>query len=390
MKTNRYIPIFAAAALLAACAQEIERPEPRPGAAVEFAASIAGEAPATRTTSGGNSWVLNDSVGIYMLKAGGSLTLAADRLASNAYYSVSNVSTGALTPKGTPIYYPVSGNVDFVAYYPAGVVRTSDYTYGISVKDQQTMTEVRQNQLDVMWADRRNIASGTAVSLSFRHVMSKITLNVMAGKNFVSNDVKALTTVSFKGMWAEARLKLQDGTLTPVEPKADFSARKLPTATTNFDASFTAILVPQSGTTKPTGRTVAFTFPDGNSYVWAIPDTTNFVAGKHYTYPVTINRDSIVVEDSETTAIGWGTPHDNDPGGADPVGTITQAKIDAITTLLNDLEAADKNKTVAVLREEDLTAIAPAVLAILNDPILDPYKTLEQNIDELNKLKPTP
>ncbi len=385
MKTNRYIPIFAAAALLAACAQEIERPEPHSGAAVEFAAAIAPDAPATRTTSGGNSWVLNDSVGIYMLKADGS------PLASNVYYYISNLSDGTLSPKGTPIYYPVTGNVDFVAYYPAGTVRTPNYTYSISVIDQQT--EAQQNQLDVMWADRRNVAPGTAVSLSFRHVMSKITLNVMAGKNFESNDVVVLpaANVAFNGMPAGASLRLQDGTLTP-GAKSAFSPRKVtPPANSMIDASFTAILVPQEGSTKPTGRTATFTF-DSNVYTWAIPDTTNFVAGKHYVYPVTINRDSIIVDASEVTAADW-EPHPNDPGEANSVGTV-QDKIAALEDLLEELEEADKNKTVAVLREEDLTAITPAVLAILNDPILNPYKTLQGNIDELDDLKkllpPTP
>lgn len=85
-------------------------------------ANAASALPHTRTTGGGDSWAQGDNVGIFMLTAGGTLPggivgTGADA-ADNREYGVTP-ATGALAPVGgTPIYYPQSGNVDFIAYYP--------------------------------------------------------------------------------------------------------------------------------------------------------------------------------------------------------------------------------------------------------------------------------
>lgn len=263
------------------------------GDAVCFTAGI--EA-ITRTSGGGDAWVLNDQVGIFMLTTDGSLATPTHVLADNQQYNVSNASTGALSPNGTPIYYPQSGNVDFIAYYPYGTVANGIYT--LSVAGQTS--EAAQNALDVLYAKTTDVAkTKTEVSLSFSHVLSKVTLNVSHGTGFVSGDISDLTSADlvFGGMPLTASLDLQNGTLT-AGATGTFSPVKA--ATSAADATFTALLIPQA--TGGTGRTVVFTV-DGSDYTWTIDNGDAFLAGNHYTYPVTLKKTG--VEIGEPTITDW-------------------------------------------------------------------------------------
>lgn len=280
-----------------------------------------GGVPQTRTTDGGDRWSPDDAVGVFMLTTGGTLPNGVVSGADNVRYTVTDASTGALS--GGPVYYPKSGNVDFVAYYPhgtasegataAGTVNTTDYTYNISVAGQTDAAA--QNAIDVLYAKKADIAkSSTAVNLAFGHVLSKVTLDVKAGEGFSGGDISGLTAseVVFGGMPVTATLALQDGGLT-AGAVGGFNPVKASTATAAYDATFTALVVPQNGTA---GRTMVFTV-GGKTYTGPIPDMDAFAAGKHYTYPVTVSRHGITV--GTPTITDWTT---NDNG----TGTATELK----------------------------------------------------------------
>jgi formylglycine-generating enzyme required for sulfatase activity len=248
--------------------------------AVRFTAGI--EA-LTYTANGGNNWALNDPVGIFMLTASGSLTTPTHRLADNAEYSVTNTTTGALS--GTPpLYYPQTGNVDFIAYYPHGTVNTPLYTYTVSVNDQTDPAKI-----DVLYS--RNAAgkakSQTAVNLVFDHMLSKITLNIKLGNGLTALSPNDITAVEFSGMPHTATLALQDGALTP-GATGTFAAKQTATAT------FSAILVPQPEGHGLTNRTAVIT-ANGKNYTWTIPDAMPFNKGHHYTCEVTLKLNGIAV-----------------------------------------------------------------------------------------------
>ncbi len=263
--------------------------------------------PKTRTTTGGDEWVQDDAAGIFMLTTGGDLTTPANVLANNVEYTATpgtSASDASFAPADADetIYYPQSGNVDFVAYYPYGGTGsgeiTADYTYKVSVADQSDPAAI-----DLLWAKATNVSkSGTAVALAFDHKMSSVMLNVKAGDGIDAADAQSLLAgaVVFNGMPVTAELALQDGTLT-AGAAGVFSPLKAATAQGGADATFSAILVPQPD--GGTGRTVTFTV-GGKEYVWNIPDGDIFAAGNHYTYPVTIRKNGITV--GEPTITDWG------------------------------------------------------------------------------------
>lgn len=299
-------------------------------------ATTAAGVPQTRTTDGGDSWLATDAVGIFMLTTGGTLPGDVVSGADNVRYTVTDASTGALS--GGPVYYPQSGNVDFIAYYPygtasggataAGTVNTTDYTYNISLAGQTDAAA--QNAIDVLYAKKTDVAkSGTAVNLAFGHVLSKVTLDVKAGEGIAQADVQnlAASAVEFGGMPQTATLGLQDGSLT-AGAVGGFNPVKAATATAAYDATFTALVVPQNGTA---GRTMVFTV-GGETYTGTIPDGDAFTAGQHYAYPVEIRRTGVIVGMPDITR--W-DENDHGTGDVTEIGAdIEWAKIPAGTFLM--------------------------------------------------------
>ena len=294
-----------AALLLSGCTKDEGAAQGGERTAVNFHAEImkdtptpaVSHAPRTRTTGGGDSWKTGDQVGISMVKAGGSLSVAGDVLAQNKLYNVTATTGTLAADDGTDIYYPMSGNVDFIAYYPYGATGTGagevtqGHVYNISVTGQTT--EAAQNAIDVLYVKKRGAAkSPNPVALAFDHVMSKITLNLAPGGGFTAADIANLAAadVKFAGMPVTATLALQEGALTAGEDLAQsFSPLKAATAAAPAAAAFTAVLVPQAGMT---GRKAVFTI-GGEEFTGDLPATAAFEAGKHYTYPVTVTKTGV-------------------------------------------------------------------------------------------------
>lgn len=291
------------------------------------AANAASALPHTRTTGGGDSWAQGDEVGIFMLTAGGTLPggivgTGADA-ADNREYGVTP-ATGALAPVGgTPIYYPQSGNVDFIAYYPYTAATgtnpgeiTAGSLYNITVAGQTSADA--QNTLDVLYAKTTGVAkTKTAVNLTFGHVLSKVTLNVLLGDGMDGLDGDDVTAAKFSGMPATATMALQDGTLAADAASATpFPAVKAAAPTATYAATFTALVVPQPA--GGTNRTITFTV-DGEDYTAPIPAADAFAAGNHYTYPVTVKLTGVTVGAPDIT--DW-TTNDNGTGEAQPLPLV--------------------------------------------------------------------
>lgn len=333
-----FTSLLAGALFLGGCSQDDD-----PGGGGELTEVAFSAAPGTRTTGGGDAWDTGDKVGIFMLTTGGSLPgdivgAGTADAADNREYNV-NPLTGALAPaSGTPIYYPQSGAVDFIAYYPyteatgaAPGEITTGYEYNISV-DGQT-SEAAQNQKDVLYVKTTNVAkTKTVVNLTFGHVLSKVTLNVTLGDGLTSLTGDDITAAAFFVMPLTARLDLQNGTLA-VSKLGNFSALKAGTTASPTDATFTALLLPQPY--GAIGRTVVFTV-GGKEYTWAIPDTESFAAGNHYTYPVTVKLNGVTVGAPSIT--DW-TPNPNAPGEAEPL-PFEMVRIKAGTFLMGSSDGS--------------------------------------------------
>lgn len=311
-----WLPFVAFAAMLAACTADNDTlpADSSSDTPVAFATSLQSVAlpqaeaddaktPATRTAIGADGqtvWAEGDAVGIFMLRADGTMPddilLGADNIKYNAA-----PSTGALSPAGTPVYYPQTAKVDFIALYPYsnkgtgnGKI-TTDYKYGISVANQS-----QREAIDVLYAKAKGQErSKTPVALKFSHVLSKIMLNIKLGEGLTAGNI---TAVTLTGMPASATLALQDGTLTP-GAVGNISAVKEAKPSAGATATFTAIVPPQEAGSY-TRRSIVVTV-NGEKYTGAIPTNDAYVGNGMYTYPVTVQKSGITI--GKSTITKWGT-----------------------------------------------------------------------------------
>ncbi len=308
----RWLPqamVLAGAALLGVgCSQDEGFADGGCRVAVVFNTSLAGQTAGPLTKAAGTAWDTGDEVGIFMLTAGGTLpgnivdagTAAA---ADNRLYTAD--ASGVLSPPaGNPIYYPQSGNVDFIAYYPHRTAPgTNPYIYKVDVSDQSDPAAI-----DLLYAKKPGVAkSQTAVPLVFEHQLSKLTIGVAKGTGMASVDFTTMT-VSIGGMPVTADFDLNGGAtpLTVTGGPAAFVPR-IVTAGSLYDA----ILVPQTANAYAS-RTVVFTV-GGAPYTWAIPAATAFEGGSHHTYTVTVNKTGLTVSTGDIT--DWTGTTDQPTGG---------------------------------------------------------------------------
>lgn len=281
-----------------------------------------------KTAASGSQWVQNDQVGIFMLKSGQSLsaTSIVDNADNKEYKAQAggNATRGFTPADGTPIYYPQSGNVDFVAYYPYKTPLTN-YVYPVNVSSQSSAAD--QAKVDVLYsknATGKNKNSG-AVNLQFNHALSKIIINLQAGAGMASANFSNASAM-LKGFPTTADLALADGTTFTNVAGTSTAINSLKTITNSgFKATFEAILIPQSGTN--TGRTVEFTV-GGNKYTWMVADGATFTAGKEHTYDITVNESTITV--GTCTITPWTGTGTVTPGTAE----VLAVKIKAGTFLM--------------------------------------------------------
>lgn len=331
---RRYAASACAALLLAACTNDDALSgtdsEHHSNTPVTFNARVQAT-PATRTAIGANGqtvWADGDAVSVFMLEAGEAMPDGILTGADNVKYNVA--ASGALSPAGTPVYYPLTGKVDFIALYPYsnkgtenGKI-TDEYKYPISLTDQS-----QPKAIDVLYAKAtEREKSQNLVALEFGHVLSKIKLDIKPGNGMTGLTADQITAVTITGMPASATLALQDGTLTPGTTD-DISAVKEAKPSTVVTATFTALVPPQAADSYT--RSVIVTV-NGEEYTGTIPATDAYASNEMWTYPVTVLKRDIDVGEPEITP--W-TTNDHSTGTATEVGAgIEKVRIPAGTFMM--------------------------------------------------------
>jgi hypothetical protein len=297
MKLKNILYATAATLALAACSNDGNEAETAPQA-LQLQANIATE---TRVSNG--AFVKDDAIGVYAVStAAGGLTSG-----SNVKY-VATDGSGNFS-SSTPIYYKDKNAVNVAAYYPYAETLTNG-----------AMSVTRAEQVDYLFAKAENVAYNTAkLSLTFDHVTAQFTLIVKAGTGVPS--LADLTTVTLKGLNSAGSFNTQTGVLTSSTPAdyalaaADFtataSAETTTTTTTTTPATSeyaTLLLFPTSGQTDIAVDVVY----GGVTYSGTLTSANGLLAGKSYTYTLTINRTGLTVDSASITPWGSGATGSSD------------------------------------------------------------------------------
>ena len=196
-------------------------------------------------------------------------------------YQVSN-SSGGLTPvKKIYPYFPVSGsNVDIYGIYPAGNLDVESFT----IKTEQ-LNDDNYKASDLMYAKVSNqAATKNTVTLPFRHLLSKIIVNLSAGDNGenIDNSKISLLNVATKI------------SLTNRGELGEFDASTRTTIKMSNDGSepSAAIIVPQE---VPSGVLIEVRLANNDIVNYKTPQTMFFESGKKYTYNIKVVEETLVV-----------------------------------------------------------------------------------------------
>jgi formylglycine-generating enzyme required for sulfatase activity len=306
----------------------------------------------------GNLWSESDTVGVFMVDEGGSIAANTLSGALNKPYRVRdfNVNKSELLPAADTIWFPASGKVNFVLYYPYKQTLTLDSIYSVDLSDQS-----RQEALDLMYAhNQTGYGADTkgSVEVVFEHQLTKLVFHVTKGSKITSlsglslelEDVALTTTFNLSSA------KLTDGGIGGT----DRLTPKIVSATTD-EARAEAIVLPVKDLeNKKIYLTITV---DGSSYTATLPRPTNAAtaaleAGYLYTYNVLLNKDGISLSGKLTpwNEGGTGTPQFREaPYPTSPMRIAMSSRIPAGTFLMGSPVTEPNRETNEAQHEVTLT-----------------------------------
>ncbi len=254
---------------------------------VQFQSTISG--PGYQTRASGTTWA-DDSIGVYMIRAGEQLS-EATVLADNRIYETQNNGTFIASGTEQMIFLPEDGSaVNFIAYYPYQA-DLQGYIFPVDISDQSS-----QESIDLLYA--RPAAAYTRENLnvpfSFSHQLVKLVLNLTPSKE---DETLEGVSVQIQGMKTKAVFDLATGNLTTDEnSEQEINLKTMSYTTGNVQAE--ALLLP---TAQMAGVKIVFTLSSGESTTWDLTDESPFQAGNRYTYDVILKGEQASVQPS----YGW-------------------------------------------------------------------------------------
>ena len=217
----------------------------------------------------------------------------------------STAAGGALTV-GTQYYYPTSGNgVNIYALYPATAATGELFT----IKEDQS-TDANYKASDLMYgkpaASNPVSPSANAVNIQFTHLLSKVTINLIAGANVTSLEGAKVELLGVK-LSTSLTAGIDGHSITDASGEAKPVTVMTATAA---QTSGSAIIVPQ---TLP--ETFLQVTLDGATLTGKLDSgAPTLTAGNAYTYDITVNMRGGALE-IEGSITPW------DDGGTD-IGTV--------------------------------------------------------------------
>lgn len=270
-----------------------------------IAARFYGEISEATTRAAGTTWTVDDAIGV--TGTSGSTTYT-----NIKYKYVAQSDPFAVVTSGNEIYYQDGSQVEFKAYYPfSGIEKSIPLTVArtIAAEDQDATNKsvdgkfTPQSQIDFLYGTGtgNRTANEGKVKFSFKHQMSKLILEFIAGNEVDLND---LTQYKLESLEMSGSFDPTTGTAEAITPSANTTLTiernggSFTTAPTTPNPTSSLILFPQTATTATLTATVG-----GKTYraTLNLPLKTaggsdkGMVSGKKYTYHVTVGTQEITI-----------------------------------------------------------------------------------------------
>lgn len=255
------------------------------------------EYPRTKATN--DAFETGDAIGVYISEYSDGNVLP---LQVSGNYATNIKST--FDGKGwanSPAVYWKEGTFDVYAYYPYGNPKSVDeYAFAVALDQSVQESEGQMGGYeasDFLWAKTAAVSKMEAVPLTFKHKMSKLTVNIVKGENF-SGAIPSDMIVKIHSTVTDAHIDLSSGTVT----KNGYSSPQTITAKKVSDNEFTAIVVPQRIDSKiPLVEVIS------NNVSYLIESRFIFRSGVSHSINVTLdnNPDKVRIEIGGEEIDGW-------------------------------------------------------------------------------------
>lgn len=240
------------------------------------------------TRSVDEQWQTSDEIGIFMVNEGGDVV----DYSNVPYKTATSGSTATFSPSSSETIYYANGDskVGFWVYSPY-VEDLIDNTYVVDISKNQDSPEL----IDLLWSESaiEHSKDNADVELTFKHLLSKLTLNLIAGDESTATRLKSGASISINGVATIASYNIMEQTLSVGAQNTTSIATREVSAGERYDV----ILIPDSDVDLEAIITI-----DGVDHSWKL-DNFDSTSGMEHSYDLTITEDKITVTNSSID--GW-------------------------------------------------------------------------------------
>ncbi len=227
---------------------------------------------------------VGDKIGLYVVNHKADGSAAALQVSGNHVDNMQYTYNSTWTPATQTYWIDNSTHADFYLYYPYTSSITSIDAMPYSVKaNQSQLSDYKAG--DLMIGKTIDVApTQLSVKIEAKHVMSQMTINLVAGNGFTDATLAAAKiSVKVNKLKTKATANLATGAVTAIGDEADIIPYKV------ANNSYKAIVVPQL---VGEGNLITINV-DGRDF--NLPKTSNFTgfeAGKKHNFNVTLSKTS--------------------------------------------------------------------------------------------------
>lgn len=291
-----------------------------------------------KTRASAGAFEAEDRIGLYVTDYASETTPLPLQVSGNrANNVVVNFDGSAWTPEQT-IYWG-NGKSDVYAYYPYAetVSDVNDLCFELATDQDGSGYEAS----DFLWAKAEGVAqSDGPVTLPMKHLMSKLTVKLVAGEDYIGS-LPDDATVHLHSTVSNARVDLENGSVVkdPYSGAKSIKMRNLGIKTYDGVKAvvYEAIVVPQM-----LESSVPLLEINSKSVSYLLEDSFNFRPGVAYTYTATMNTSTTAIKVEIGCEIeDWNNPEDGDSGeGGESGDDSGDSGDDEDDTIYTDLSAA--------------------------------------------------
>ena len=281
-----YIPLLALA--LAACQEGNITPDIATNGEMSFTVL----APGTVTKVTGNTFDALDQIGLYVTDYVKNTTPMPLQISGNRANNLRVTFDGSVWAPEKTIYWG-AGKSDVYAYYPYfDQVQDVESQFFAVATDQRGKG---YEASDLLWAKAEGVKqTDGAVNLQMNHIMSKLTVKIVAGEDYVGS-LPNEASVLLHNTVTDARVNLSKGSVSKDLYSGAKSIKMKKLGLRTFEGVqavvYEAIVVPQM-----LERSVPLLEINSKSVSYLLEDSFNFRPGVAYTYTATLNTSTTSIK----------------------------------------------------------------------------------------------